>query len=124
MWATLLTALLGVGLTVAPELFQYSETQAANLGRILGPSLTGVSIITLWEVMAGLRWVGVAIGVALLTSPLWTSVPDPSALAVHLIAGFFVVGLSLLERKPKHRYGGGWSSLWKRDETFSAIKWS
>lgn len=115
MWAMIATALIGVWMILAPDALGYADTLAAYLDRVLGPLLTAFATLALFDWLAGLRWICVVMGLAILISPVWYGAEPPSAAASSMIAGLLVVGLSLLERAPRRRYGGGWSALWREE---------
>lgn len=122
LWPPLFTAALGIWLILAARVIGYENSDAALIDGIIGPAMTVVSVVALWEFMAGLRWINVLLGCALVFSPLLYGSPTPSALANSVIVGLFAVGVSLLDRKPRRSYGGGWSSLWKEDTDWMKIK--
>lgn len=125
MWAPLISVGIGIWLILSPALFHFDQTDAAAAARIIGPVIVAASTLALWEVLAAARWISVAASFSLLTSPLWLPNESPSALVTNVIAGLFVLGLGLLSRRRKRRYGGGWSALRRSPPTdFDRFNWS
>lgn len=127
MIASLMIAALGILLTIAPDLASYSTAEAALLDRVLGPTLAALATLMIWDILAPLRWICALIGLALLVSPLWlpwATQNNASPIAVHLIVGSLVMGLSLLRTPRSAKYAGGWSSLWKHEAPWWKITWS
>lgn len=134
--SNILTALIGIFLTIAPNLFGFEQTLIGILDGILGPSLVVFATLSMRETLFGLRWVSVMIGILILIAPIWIELQHPGAsqasfitstptgAAVNLIVGFLSVGLSLLGRERRRNYGGGWSILWRRDLGPNQIQWT
>ena len=116
---------VGVWLIFAPQLCKYQESAAGSFDRVMGAMLVAFAMLAMWEVMAPLRWLCAASGLLLLFSPAWIPIENESSVVVHMITGLIVLGMSLLVRKPRHRYNGGWLSLVKRTKTdLGRITWS
>lgn len=111
MRARLLTALAGIWLMASPAVFDYADPARAN-DRIIGPIVASMAIIAIWEITRPLRWVNVILGVWLLAAP-WPLGHPPDARWNSLAVGALVVACSLVKGEITHRFGGGWSSLWR-----------
>lgn len=124
MYISIINALIGLGLTLAPEYLGYDFTDAAYFDRVAGPVLIALGTVLLWELMTPLRWATALVGLTLLFSPLFLEASDSSIFVFHLITGLLVLGVSLGGRRRRHRYGGGWRSLLKREtEEIQRITW-
>jgi hypothetical protein len=124
MWAPLLTAAFGAWFTITPQLFSFEGTGSAMAAGILGPLITGASLLSSWEVLSAARWVSVFASFALLSMRLWLPDPDVSAVVIAMITGFFTLGLSLLSPVRRHRYGGGWSALRRPATELAQVDWN
>jgi hypothetical protein len=111
MWARVISALLGVWLTVAPDLVGYGGTPATT-HHVVGPLIVAVDIVAAAEVMRGLRWLNVGSGVWLLVASSWlglASVPGVNGAAV----GLGVAALALVRGRIRQQFGGGWREIFR-----------
>ena len=68
--------------------------------------------VALWEATRSLRWVNLALGLWLLAAP-WALDSGWTALANSTVVGVLLMSLSLVRGRLRHRFGGGWASLWR-----------
>ncbi len=121
----LMNVALGIWLILAPAFLLYEDSRAANFDRAIGPLIAAIATVCLWEVMSPVRWLCALAGLILLFSPIWLGHESESALVVHLIVGLMVTAMSLIVRKAKHRYNGGWRALIKKPRAdLGRITWS
>lgn len=113
MWARLVSAGLGVWLMAAPALLDYAG-RARTIDRIAGPLAAAFAVIAVWEVVRGLRWVELALGLALVM-PWWAGTGDLAISLLNVITGLLLMGLAPLGGAVAGRYGGGWRALFRRD---------
>jgi SPW repeat len=113
MWARLGSMAIGIWLMAAPAALGYGDP-ARTINRILGPLAASAAIVALSEVTREVRWLEAAVGLVLLVSPWLLGYPVTPA--VHsLAAGGFLIGLGATRGSVSQRFGGGWSSLLRRE---------
>ena len=112
-WWLVVTAGVGVWLMAAPAAFGFVGTPAETSMRIAGPMIVTFSVTAWWQVLRGLRWVNVVVGVWLLVAPLLVG-HTVVAVWVSETAGVAVVALSPWKGDITQRFGGGWRALWRR----------
>jgi hypothetical protein len=113
MWALIANILIGLGVMVAPALFNFNEI-AANNNHIVGPLVLTFAIVALWEINRNVRFFNIVTGAWLILSPFiigFTSV----ARTVDIVCGIAIIFLSLIKATVKTRYGGGWRSLFQKN---------
>jgi hypothetical protein len=103
---------LGLWVTVAPAVLNYGRP-ASTSDFIAGPLVASFACIALWEAVRPVRWVNAPLGLWLVVSP-WMLGHPPSAAASCVISGLAIVAMSCLGGRIQQRFGGGWSSLWRR----------
>jgi hypothetical protein len=108
----MLSALSGIWLMAAPAVLGYGDP-AATAGYIVGPLAAGFAYVAVWEVIRGLRWVGVPLGLWLLAAP-WLLNYDIVPLLNSTVVGLIQIVLACVRGTIKHRYGGGWAALFGR----------
>lgn len=114
MWAQIINAVLGIWLMAAPAVLAYGGTAATN-SRIVGPIAATFAITAMWEITRGTRWVNVAAGLWLLIAPWMLGYEHLAPRIDDRIVGFLLVIFALVRGEVKHRYGGGWASLFQHD---------
>jgi hypothetical protein len=108
--AQALNVVLGLWLMIAPSALGYSGTRSAVLVWILGPLVFTFAAMALWGVLRALRWVNVALGLAVAAGGLALAMGATDAVN-HLVCGILVTVLSLLRGTVRHPYAGGWRAL-------------
>ena len=108
-WAQLATAAAGLWLMAAPTVLGYGGF-AQSVDRMVGPIAVSVGVVAASGVVRGVRWLGLALGLALLIIP-WPAGYGTIPLVNSLITGGVVVVLAFVRGAVKDRYGGGWSAL-------------
>lgn len=111
MWAQMINVAIGVWLMAAPDVLGYAGL-AADHDRIVGPVVATFACVAIWEVTRPLRWANLPIGLWLLLAP-WVLEFPQIELINSTICGALVAALSLVRGRLKHRFGGGWSALWR-----------
>ena len=118
MWAKFINIILGLWLIVAPSILGYT-TAASDNGHIVGPIIITFSTISLWEATDNVRKWNYPFGLWLLLSPFVLGYELPFAIASDIGVGIAGLVLSSINITFKNRYGGGWSSLWKKNPDHS-----
>lgn len=113
MWAPIINILLGLLVTVSPELWQLSEMEADN-NHIIGPLIIAFSVISLWEYNRNVRYVNILTAAWLINASLLLRF-QLNTLILNVSIGLIVLLLSLVKGRIKKRYGGGWRSLWQKN---------
>ena len=114
--AQVTASLVGVYLMFAPALLGYDGTRAADVNRAIGPLIATVALCAAAEVLKAVRWANLPLAGALVLlalSPRPVTTPWP-ALVSDLASAAVVIGLTLVPYPTVTRFGGGWSSLWRR----------
>ena len=112
MWARLLNTIIGIWLAASPGVLGTSGLAKIN-SVACGALAASFSIIAIWEVTRGLRWVNTLIGCWLL---LAVFIFDHQTIGVlsGLAAGVAMIAFSLVRGTIRHATGGGWRSLFSR----------
>ena len=109
MWARRVSALLGMWLMAAPDILVY-DGAAATMDRIVGPLAVSFAVVSIWQVVHGLRWLNLLLGAWLIVAP-WLLGYGNEPLLNSLVAGVLLIALSFVRGRAEQRLGGGWSSL-------------
>lgn len=111
MWAQAICFLLGVWLTMAPDILGYGGKSGIH-DHILGPLVASFGFIALWELLRPVRWVNVFLGIWLIFSGVFIHSQEQAVWNAVLV-GVVLANASLIKgvHRPE-RFGGGWSSLW------------
>lgn len=113
MWAALINILLGLWLMIAPSVLPL-ERAASNNHYITGPLVITFAIVALWEVNHSARYLTLAAGAWLVFSPFVLGFESSAAVWSTETTGLLLAGFSLVKRKIKGSYGGGWLSLFQK----------
>lgn len=111
MWPHLLSMLIGAWLIAAPSVLG-ATGRAEDAAHILGPLIASCGLMAASEILRSLRWCQLPLGALVALSGLVFSQPTPSRIHA-VVAGLVVIGLSLIDKERKTRFGGGWTSLLK-----------
>jgi hypothetical protein len=112
MWAQIINIVIGLCLMLAPSLLSLDKADSNHL-YIIGPLIITNAIIALWEFNRGIRWANVLIGAWLLVSPFVLG-SKGSVAGIAIVSAILLIIFSLFKGTEKHRYGGGWSSLFQK----------
>ena len=113
MWAQIVNIVIGLGLMIAPAIFEFKKIAADN-NHVTAPLLLTFAIISLWEINRNVRFFSIVTGFWLVLSPFilgFTSIDR----TINIMAGAAVIFFSLFKGKTKSKYGGGWSSLFQKN---------
>jgi hypothetical protein len=108
-------AALGVWLMAAPAVFQ-TQGLSANINYVLGTAVWAIAIIALAEVARGIRFVNIALAIALMVLPWLIDGSNSAGMATmlsnfnNLVVGALVIVLSIPPGKIKNTYGS-WNRL-------------
>lgn len=114
MWARVINTLAGLWLMVAPALFGYGDSASDN-GYIIGPLVITFSVIAYWEATRVVRKWNRPLAGWLLIAPWILDYETDAAVFSDMAIGIIVLVFSSVRGKIEKGYGGGWSSLWKKD---------
>lgn len=112
MWQRFVSVALGVWLTASPKVFGYDAAAATN-DYIAGPLTAAIACIAIAEVMRSLRWLTLPLGLWLLATP-WVFKPSSPGCVNYMLIGTATVVMAFLGGHVRHRFAGGWTSLWRR----------
>src|SRR5687768_7778237 len=111
MTPRLINIVLGVWLTAAPGVLGYADPARTN-DHIVGPLAATFACVACWEATRAVRWANVLVGVWLVLAP-WV-LGYEWGLTLHSTAvGALLAALASVRGAMKHRFGGGWSALWR-----------
>lgn len=97
----------GVVLMAAPAVFEYADTTADDVHRVVGPSLVAVGIIAISRVTWGVRWVAPVLALALVVAPVFGGHPAAS-LASAIVSAAAVWATVWFPGRSDVQLGGGW----------------
>ena len=110
MWAAIVNAIIGLFVMIAPALFQFNKS-AANHYHIAGPIVVTFAVVSLWEVNHAAHYFNILPGLWLIIAPFLFHFSSSTATWMAVLCGVLIILLSLVKRKMKGKYGGGWRSL-------------
>lgn len=113
--AHVVVAALGIWMMIAPAAFGYTQQPMEFNDRIVGTLVATFAIIAWWECTRSLRYANVVLGIYLALSALLIFDYPNGATINAVVVGLAMAGLSLIKGKVKGTYGGGWTTLWKKD---------
>lgn len=113
MWAQISNIILGLFLMFAPSIWSFDKATSDH-HYIIGPLIITNAIIALWEFNRGVRWLNVLIGAWMLLSPFVLGTSGVAA-TIDVISAILLMLFSLFKGRVKHRYGGGWLSLFQKN---------
>jgi hypothetical protein len=113
VWYQLAAACVGLWLMAAPAALEI-DRPAATIAWIVGPLVASFAAVAMWGATRPLRWANLPLALWLVLAP--AILPhSPSAAASSVACGIAIAVLSAFRGSLRHRYGGGWSSLWRGD---------
>jgi hypothetical protein len=115
MLPQIINAILGIWLMAAPAVLGYSRPASTN-DHIVGPLVATFACIAIWEATRSVRWVNLPLGLWLIVAPLALGHPTSGQLN-SVLCGIAIAGLSCVGGAVTQRFGGGWSALWRRENT-------
>jgi len=110
MWAAIINVILGLFLIFTPAIFHFNKLIADQF-HIVGPVVVTVAIISLWEVNHSAHYFNIPAGLWLIIVPFVFHFQTTAAIWIAVVSGALIILLSLVKRKVKGKYGGGWRSL-------------
>ncbi|MER3375033.1 MAG: SPW repeat protein [Allomuricauda sp.] len=113
MWTIFINIILGIWLMAAPTILGYGPIASDN-GHIVGPIIVTFSTISLWEATNAVRKWNYPFALWLLLAPWILEYDLTIAIISDMLIGAMVFAMSTLRSSMKNRYGGGWTSLWKK----------
>jgi hypothetical protein len=114
MWAQLVNVAVGIWLMAAPAVLRSARAAEVN-DRIVGPVAATFACIAIWPVTRPCRWVNLPLGLWLIASPLALRLGGADAIN-SVICGVVLVVFACLGGRTGEQLGGGWKSLWTRQE--------
>ena len=107
-------AAAGIYLIVAPSLWGYESTRAADVDRIIGPLVAAFAMIAAWECTRNTRWLNLLLAIVLVLLAVlpWPVETPRVAMISDLVAGGLIILLTCLPYALVMQYGGGWRWLW------------
>jgi hypothetical protein len=118
MWSQVVMMLLGIWLMVAPAVMDFSKRISDN-AHIIGPLIVTFSMVAIWECTRNVRLFNLPLAVWLLAAPVVLQYDNDTALMNDYAIAVFIMLLSVVKPKRKHRFGGGWPAIWKSNALHS-----
>ncbi len=115
MLARIINICLGVWLMAAASVLGYAGAARTN-EVIVGALAASFAIIAIWEATRPVRWVNVVLGAWLVVAG-WALGFDTAAAVNSSIVGALMTAAALVRGEVKENFGGGWSALWKSDDS-------
>ncbi len=109
MWAAIINTLIGLWLTFTPAVFQLAGSRAYT-NYIIGPLIITFAVIAMWEINYSIIKINIFIALVLIVMTVVTG-EQSTALYSDIISAVLIIPASLMKRKIKGSYGGGWKSL-------------
>lgn len=113
MGAQMINALIGLIIIISPGILEFTKTEA-NMNHILGPIIFTFALISWWECNRNVRLFNIVTGACLILGALLFKFQH-DAFLIDIISGILIILFSLVKRKPKQMYGGGWRALFMND---------
>ena len=110
MWAAIINVVIGLFLMIAPVIFHFNKAIADHY-QIVGPVVVTFAIVSLWEVNHSANYFNIPAGLWLIIASFIFHFQPASAIWIAVVSGVLIILLSLVKRKVKGKYGGGWRSL-------------
>ena len=110
MWAAIVNGIIGLFVMIAPAVFHFNKS-AADHYHIAGPIVVTFAVVSLWEVNHAAHYFNILPGLWLIIAPFLFHFSSSTATWMAVVCGVLIILLSLVKRKVKGKYGGGWRSL-------------
>ena len=108
----IINILAGLFILFIPTLWDYNKELSAH-NYITGPLIITFATTALWEVNRNARWLNIPAAAWLITSSVLFG--DGQVIYPNILAGIVGILLSIIKRKSKGMYGGGWRSLFQKN---------
>ncbi len=102
----------GLFIMLIPYLWDFNKELSVH-NYITGPLIITFAITAVWEVNRNARWLNIPVAAWLVISSFIYS--EGQAIFPNIIAAILVIVLSIIKRKSKGEYGGGWRSLFQKN---------
>ena len=109
MWSQMINALIGLIIIISPGILEFTKTEA-NMNHILGPIVFTFALISWWECNRNVRLFNIVTGACLILGALLFKFQH-DAFRIDIISGILIILFSLVKRKAKQKFGGGWRTL-------------
>lgn len=100
---------------VSPSVLNYPVNKATDVNHIVGPLVVTFAMTAIWEASRTVRRWNYATGAALIILPWIFAFENNTVIINNMATGTFIVIFSLIRGKVSQNFGGGWSSLFKKD---------
>lgn len=114
MWAQIVNAIIGIGLTAAPQIFGFGKV-ASNVNHIVGPVVFSFAFIALSNCTRSVgRW-NIVPGIGLLIGSFALNYGSKVEIVQAVVAALLIILCSFFLRKSTTAFNGGWTALWETD---------
>ncbi|HZW10026.1 MAG TPA: hypothetical protein VFF69_08990 [Phycisphaerales bacterium] len=113
MWWQLAVTCIGLWLMFAPAALAFGRP-AAESAWVSGPVVASIATIAMWSATRAFGRANIPFGAWLVLAPAFIDHP-PQALANSMACGLLILVLGPRTGARRHRFGGGWPSLWRGD---------
>lgn len=111
MWACIVTIAAGLWVMISPSIISMSK-QVANINHICGPLLITFAVIALWDINKNVIKANLVVAAFLVVATMFL-IADVTIIFSNILSGVIAIACSLIKRKSKQQYGGGWRSLFQ-----------
>jgi hypothetical protein len=109
----LVTVLCGIWLMLSPAVLGYGGA-AENNDRLIGPIVASFAFVAIWEVARSVRWAVVPFALWMPIAAFVLDYPEGPPQVSAAAAGILAIVTTLPQSGDPSRFGGGWTSLWRK----------
>lgn len=113
IWAQGVGLACGIWLMLSPGVLGYFGAARIN-DRVVGPFVATFACVAMWEATRALRWWNLPLAAWMVLAAFVLDYPPQGRVSVAL-TGVILGAVSLVRGAIRHRFGGGWAALWRKD---------
>lgn len=115
MWAQIINVILGLWVMASPGILNYPSVAATDNNHIVGPVIVTFAFTAIWEATRSVGKWNIPLGLWLVVAPWLLPFEHTSPIINNMAAGVLIAALATVRGKVEQNFGGGWSSLFKKD---------
>jgi hypothetical protein len=113
MRACIISITAGLWVMISPPVLKMSD-RLADINHICGPVVITFAFIALWDINKSAIKANLVIAAFLIIATLFFK-EDTATTTSNILSGIITMACSLIKRKSKQHYGGGWKSLFQKN---------